>query len=222
MKIKSLLARPFANYIYKGVKKGIGTAVQDQEAILKDLLKVGKITEFGNEHRFKEISTYDEFSQAVPIRDYENLKGYINRIKEGKHNVLWKGRPIYFAKTSGTTSGVKYIPISKESISNHINPSEAGNVSMEATFLPILSISFPLYGSKFTPPCTITDKFGNRSPIFFPVCPVKRSKYICIHGGIPLINVMSWLIVSETILSSLVSQSSMQFVSYEGNWLRRR
>ena len=121
MKIKSLLARPFANYIYKGVKKGIGTAVQDQEAILKDLLKVGKITEFGNEHRFKEISTYDEFSQAVPIRDYENLKGYINRIKEGKHNVLWKGRPIYFAKTSGTTSGVKYIPISKESISNHIN-----------------------------------------------------------------------------------------------------
>lgn len=121
MKIKSFLARPFANYIYKGVKKGICTAVQDQEAILKDLLKVGKITEFGNEHRFKEVSTYDEFSQAVPIRDYENLKGYIDRIKEGKHNVLWKGRPIYFAKTSGTTSGVKYIPISKESISNHIN-----------------------------------------------------------------------------------------------------
>ncbi|MBC8004698.1 MAG: GH3 auxin-responsive promoter family protein [Verrucomicrobia bacterium] len=121
MKIKSLLAKPFANYIYKGIRKGVGTAIQDQEAILKELIKVGKITEFGNEHHFKDVSSYESFSQAVPIRDYEAFKGYIDRIKEGKHNVLWKGLPIYLAKTSGTTSGVKYIPISKDSISNHIN-----------------------------------------------------------------------------------------------------
>ena len=67
------------------------------------------------------INSVQEFKKAVPIRDYEQLKPYIEKIKEGKHNILWKGKPIYFAKTSGTTSGVKYIPISKDSISNHIN-----------------------------------------------------------------------------------------------------
>jgi hypothetical protein len=116
MKIKSFLAKPFASYIYAKIRKGTGTALQDQDAILKELLKVGKTTEFGKEHHFDGISTYDEFKKAVPVRDYEAFKPYINRIKEGKHNVLWKGMPIYFAKTSGTTSGVKYIPISKESI----------------------------------------------------------------------------------------------------------
>jgi len=97
------------------------TAVEDQEAILKDLLKTGKLTDFGKEHQFNNIQGYEQFSQAVPVRDYEQFKPYIDRIKEGRHNVLWKGKPIYFAKTSGTTSGIKYIPISKESISNHIN-----------------------------------------------------------------------------------------------------
>ena len=121
MKIKSLLAKPFASYIYKGIKKGMFTAVEDQEAILKDLLKTGKLTDFGKEHHFNDVQGHEQFRQAVPIRDYEQFRAYIDRIKEGRHNVLWKGRPIYFAKTSGTTSGVKYIPISKESISNHIN-----------------------------------------------------------------------------------------------------
>jgi len=99
----------------------MATAVEDQEAILKMLIKTAKNTEFGKEHGFDKIHSYEEFRNAVPIRDYEQFKVYINRVKEGKHNVLWKGQPIYFAKTSGTTSGVKYIPISKDSISNHIN-----------------------------------------------------------------------------------------------------
>ncbi|HKH63069.1 MAG TPA: GH3 auxin-responsive promoter family protein [Flavitalea sp.] len=121
MKIKSLLAKPFANYIYKGIRKGVGTAVQDQEAILKEMIKVGKCTEFGTEHHLNDVNSHETFAHAVPIRDYEGFKGYVDRIKEGKHNVIWKGRPIYLAKTSGTTSGIKYIPISKDSISNHIN-----------------------------------------------------------------------------------------------------
>jgi GH3 auxin-responsive promoter len=121
MKIKSFLARPFASFIYKGIQKGMTTAVADQEAILKELLRVGSKTVFGAEHKLSEVRTYEEFSQAVPIRDYEQFSTYIGMIKEGRHNVLWKGLPIYFAKTSGTTSGIKYIPISKESISNHIN-----------------------------------------------------------------------------------------------------
>jgi len=99
----------------------MNTAVEDQESILKELLKTVKLTEFGKDHKLEQVSMYEEFIQAVPIRDYELFKPYIEKIKEGKHNVLWKGKPIYLAKTSGTTSGVKYIPISKESISNHIN-----------------------------------------------------------------------------------------------------
>jgi hypothetical protein len=121
MKIKSFLAKPFANYIYKQVKKGMETAVQDQQTIFNQLIKTAAKTEFGKEHQFEDIKTYKDFVQQVPIRDYEQFKPYIERIKQGKHNVLWKGQPIYFAKTSGTTSGVKYIPISKDSIDNHIN-----------------------------------------------------------------------------------------------------
>lgn len=97
------------------------TALEDQDAILKTLLKTGKGTIFGKEHKLEAVSGQASFAQAVPIRDYEQFKPYIELVKEGKQNVLWKGRPIYFAKTSGTTSGVKYIPITKDSIDNHIN-----------------------------------------------------------------------------------------------------
>jgi hypothetical protein len=121
MKIKSFLAKPYASIVYNRVRKGLGTAVADQQAILQQLLKVGNRTVFGKEHNFKDVKTYDEFSKAVPIRDYEAYKPYIEQIKEGNQNVLWKGKPIYFAKTSGTTSGVKYIPITSDSIHNHID-----------------------------------------------------------------------------------------------------
>jgi hypothetical protein len=97
------------------------TALSDQDVLLKNLLKTGKATEFGREHKLEAVSSYDEFRQAIPIRDYEQFKPYIEKIKQGKHNILWKGQPIYFAKTSGTTSGVKYIPITSDSIPNHIN-----------------------------------------------------------------------------------------------------
>lgn len=121
MKIKSFLAKPFAAYIYKQVKKGMTSAVADQETIFQNLIKTGSKTDFGKDHSFQEIKTHKDFTSQVPVRDYEEFKTYIEAIKQGKHNVLWKGLPIYFAKTSGTTSGIKYIPITKESIPNHIN-----------------------------------------------------------------------------------------------------
>src|SRR5215831_9404209 len=121
MKIKSFLAKPFASYIYKGIRKDMLTAVDDQESILRHLIRVGRNTEYGKEHRLPEVSSYDEFKAAIPLRDYEQMRPYIDKIKAGKHNILWKGLPIYLAKTSGTTSGVKYIPITKDSIPNHIN-----------------------------------------------------------------------------------------------------
>jgi len=121
MKIKSFLAKPFASYIYKGIRKGVATAVADQENILNQLIKVGKGTEYGKSVVLDKVTNYEEFKQAIPIQDYEQMRPWINKIKEGKHNVLWKGKPIYLAKTSGTTSGTKYIPITKDSIPNHIN-----------------------------------------------------------------------------------------------------
>jgi len=99
----------------------MATAVADQENILNQLLKVGKGTEYGKSVGLDKVTKYEEFKQAIPIQDYEQMRPWINKIKEGKHNVLWKGRPIYLAKTSGTTSGTKYIPITKDSIPNHIN-----------------------------------------------------------------------------------------------------
>src|SRR6476619_2330111 len=121
MKIKSFLAKPFASYIYKSIRKDTLTAVEDQENILRQLVKTGRNTEYGKEHGLINVSSYQEFRHAIPLMDYEQMRPYIQKIKEGKHNVLWKGRPIYFAKTSGTTSGIKYIPITKDSIPNHIN-----------------------------------------------------------------------------------------------------
>ena len=121
MKIKSFLAKPFAGYIYKQIKKGMETAVQDQHNTFLQLIKIGAKTDFGRDHKLDTVKTHEDFVKQVPIRDYEDFKSYIEKIKQGRHNVLWRGQPIYFAKTSGTTSGVKYIPITKESIPNHIN-----------------------------------------------------------------------------------------------------
>ena len=121
MKIKSFLARPYAAVIHSRIKKGMVTAVADQQAILQQLLKTGSKTIFGRDHLLGAVQDHATFREAVPIRDYEALKPYIEQVKSGKENVLWKGKPMYFAKTSGTTSGVKYIPISKDSISNHID-----------------------------------------------------------------------------------------------------
>ncbi|HNJ94714.1 MAG TPA: GH3 auxin-responsive promoter family protein [Ferruginibacter sp.] len=121
MNIKSILAKPFAGYIYKQIRKGMETAVADQQSLFQQLIKTALKTEFGKDHDFANIKSHEDFVKRVPLRDYEAFKPYIEKIKEGKHNILWKGQPIYFAKTSGTTSGVKYIPITKESIPNHIN-----------------------------------------------------------------------------------------------------
>lgn len=97
------------------------TALSDQKRIMEQLVEVGQKTEFGKAINLSEVNDYQSFKESVGLRDYEGMKPWIEKIKEGKQHVLWKGRPIYLAKTSGTTSGVKYIPITKDSISNHIN-----------------------------------------------------------------------------------------------------
>lgn len=121
MGIKSIIAKPFAKYIAGKVKKDAANALSTQEQIFKNLITTAAQTKFGQDHNFANIKSYEDFKNAVPVKDYEGLKPYFDSMVAGEKNVLWPGQPLYFAKTSGTTSGVKYIPITKESIPYHIN-----------------------------------------------------------------------------------------------------
>ncbi len=121
MGIKSLLAKPFASLISKQVQRDAINALADQEKTMFALIQTAANTVFGKDHGFEKIKSYDDYTHAVPVNDYEGLSAYINRVVDGEENVLWPGKPLYFAKTSGTTSGVKYIPITKDSIPFHIN-----------------------------------------------------------------------------------------------------
>lgn len=121
MGLKAALSKPFASIIVSGIKKWSAKPVETQQKAFDKLIAGAANTVFGKEHGFSNIKTYDEYKKQVPVRDYEDFKKYIERIIAGERDVLWKGLPIYFSKTSGTTSGTKYIPITKESISNHIN-----------------------------------------------------------------------------------------------------
>ncbi|MFM7487617.1 MAG: GH3 auxin-responsive promoter family protein, partial [Cytophagales bacterium] len=121
MGIRSLLAKPFATYIQKQTLEWSSKPDFYQKKVFQSLIQGGAQTAFGKDHGFTDVKTYDEFKKQVPIRDYEVLKPYIERVLHGEENILWPGKPAYFAKTSGTTSGTKYIPITKESVPNHIN-----------------------------------------------------------------------------------------------------
>ncbi|OYX28459.1 MAG: hypothetical protein B7Z06_01615 [Flavobacteriales bacterium 32-35-8] len=120
LSIKSVLAKPFAKRIYNSVQKWANNPIETQQLVFKNLIEQAKKTQFGKDHHFETIKSYDDFVKRVPIRDYELLKPYVDRVVAGEEHVLWKGKPLYFAKTSGTTSGTKYIPITKESMPYHV------------------------------------------------------------------------------------------------------
>ncbi len=124
MSVKSFISFLFAKYTVKKNRLWKYNATKTQEKTLKQLIETAKNTVFGKEHAFNSISSYDDWKKNVPIRDYEDLSAYIKKIISGEKNVLWPGSPIYFCKTSGTTSGTKYIPISKESMPNHIRAAQ--------------------------------------------------------------------------------------------------
>ncbi|MDO3695845.1 GH3 auxin-responsive promoter family protein [Wenyingzhuangia sp. chi5] len=120
MSIKSTLALPFAKAIRKQVYKWANNPIETQEKVFQYLIKNAKDTAFGKDHNFETIKNYEDFKNQVPVNDYEGIRAYVDRIVEGESDVLWKGRPLYYAKTSGTTSGAKYIPITKESMPTHV------------------------------------------------------------------------------------------------------
>ncbi|MDR7369800.1 GH3 auxin-responsive promoter family protein [Flavobacterium aquidurense] len=121
MSIKSVAAKLFASKIYSETLAWANKPVETQQHVFKSLIKDAKNTEFGKDHNFGTIKTVEDFQKNVPVRDYEDLKTYIEKVKLGEENILWKGKPLYFAKTSGTTSGAKYIPLTKESMPTHVN-----------------------------------------------------------------------------------------------------
>ncbi|MBP6586417.1 MAG: GH3 auxin-responsive promoter family protein [Flavobacterium sp.] len=120
MSLKSFFAKIFAQKIYRKTQLWATNPIATQHKVFEDLIRQAKNTQFGIDHHFDQIKTFEDFSKNVPVRDYEGLKSYIDKVVKGEENVLWKGKPLYFAKTSGTTSGAKYIPLTKESMPFHI------------------------------------------------------------------------------------------------------
>lgn len=121
MGIRSVVSRPLAAYVAQQTARWTRNAGSIQHKIFESLIAQGRKTQFGRDHAFDEIRDFDSFRKRVSIGDYETLKPYVQKIKDGQPDVLWPGQPLYLAKTSGTTSGIKYIPITHESIPNHIN-----------------------------------------------------------------------------------------------------
>lgn len=121
MSFKSFAARIFAKRIQRKIASWANQPLVTQERVFKSLLEKAKHTAFGKDHDFETITTYQDFAARVPIRDYEQLRPYVDRVVAGEVNVLWPGKPLYFAKTSGTTSGAKYIPLTKDSMPTHPN-----------------------------------------------------------------------------------------------------
>lgn len=121
MGIKSIISKPYSHWITKQIDKDVKNPFSCQQKIFNQIIEQGKETRFGKFYGFHDIKSYDDFQSKIPIADYEAFKPWIEKISEGNKNVLWPGTPLFFAKTSGTTSGIKYIPITKDSIHNHIN-----------------------------------------------------------------------------------------------------
>lgn len=120
-KIKSILSKPVAKFLSKGIRNTAKNAVADQEKWMHLLIDKAKKTRFGIDHHFDKIKSYEDFKAHIPIKDYEGLRSYIDLAVAGKKDILWTGQPKYWAKTSGTTSGVKYIPLTQDSMPNHMN-----------------------------------------------------------------------------------------------------
>ncbi|MBU0942515.1 MAG: GH3 auxin-responsive promoter family protein [Bacteroidetes bacterium] len=120
MSIKAIAAKLFARHIFNKTQAWVNNPVATQQAVFHQLIQEAKETDFGKDHHFDTIKSFTDFAKQVPVRDYEDLKHYVDKVVSGQENVLWKGKPLYFAKTSGTTSGAKYIPLTKESMPYHI------------------------------------------------------------------------------------------------------
>ena len=120
MSLRKIVAKKLARRARKRINRWATNPIETQQRVLEQLIQKAKHTTFGKDHDFDQIQTHKDFIQRVPIADYEGLRPYVDRVVAGEADVLWPGKPLYFAKTSGTTSGIKYIPLTKESMPTHI------------------------------------------------------------------------------------------------------
>ena len=118
--IKAVAAKIYAALMHKKNQKWINNPLDAQTTVFKELIRKGAKTKFGKDHGLDSIADPDAFRASIPVRDYEELRPYIEQVLAGAKDVLWPGRPLYYAKSSGTTSGAKYIPISADSMPQHI------------------------------------------------------------------------------------------------------
>ncbi len=139
LNFRSTLIKPAAALTARRIQRDAKRAEEIQVRMLEKLLRKAASTHFGKAHGFSSIGTYDDFKERVPLRNYEDLKHYVELVKKGGKDVLWPGKPAYFAKTSGTTSGTKYIPVTRESVGYQIRAArdalfnyahETGNYAM--------------------------------------------------------------------------------------------
>ena len=94
-------------------------AEQLQLQAMSRLVQGGELTEWGFKHHFDSIRTYDDFARQMPVNTYEDLKGYIDRMRHGEKDILWPGRVNWYAKSSGTTNDKsKFIPVSEDGLQN--------------------------------------------------------------------------------------------------------
>jgi len=121
MSLKAKAAKIFAKKIQRDIKRWSSNPIITQQKVFEQLIFKASNTAFGKDHNFLNIQSHSDFIKEVPIRDYEELRFYVDRMVEGEEDILWPGKPLYFAKTSGTTSGAKYIPLTKESMSTHVS-----------------------------------------------------------------------------------------------------
>ena len=121
MEIKGFVTKTLASLLQKKMKLCQVDPVGIQKKVLFRLIKRAKNTQFARDHYFNDIHDHQSFTEAIPIRDYENLRSYIDSILEGESDVLWPGKPLYLAKTSGTTSGAKYIPLTRQTLSSQLS-----------------------------------------------------------------------------------------------------
>jgi len=120
MGYKSAIAKIAAHIIAPAIYSEQKNAVAIQQKLMSSFVAQAAKTDFGKAHHFADIKTYEEFKAAIAMRDYEDIKDYIALIADGKEDVLWPGKPLYFCKSSGTTSGTKYIPVNKLQIDEMI------------------------------------------------------------------------------------------------------
>ena len=111
------LLRPIICRRASEISKFGGNTEALQSKVLRNLVESAAGTEWGVEHKYGEIRTYSDFTARVGVQDYETLKGYIERMRHGESDILWKGRCKWYAKSSGTTNDKsKFIPVTAQGL----------------------------------------------------------------------------------------------------------